>query len=68
MRRKERDQNELGVAQALTAFTQVLTGAAKSVPFTQGMSTTNPARLIESRSKLYKQLSELQNLTGIVAV
>lgn len=32
------------------------------------VSTTSPARLIESRSKLSKQLSELQNLknTGIL--
>ena len=51
------------VAQAWTVFTQDLTGAAKSVsvPSTQGMSTISSAWLIESRSKLYKQLSELQN-------
>ena len=27
-----------------------------------GIATSSPARLIDSRSKLYKQLSELQNL------
>ena len=62
--KKKQDQNESGVAQALTAFTQVLTGATKTVPLPsgQGVTTSSPARLIESRSKLYKQLSELQNL------
>ena len=47
----------MGVAQALTAFTQVLTGATKavSVSSTQGMSTPSPARLIESRSKLQSE-------------
>jgi hypothetical protein len=59
----KKKQNESGVAQALTAFTQVLSGATKavSVPSGQGVSTSSPAKLINSRSKLYKQ-SELQNL------
>lgn len=64
--KKKEDHNESGVAQALTAFAQVISGATKAVPPSsgQGMSTfsSSPARLIDSRSKLYKQLSELQNL------
>ena len=63
--KKKQDRSGSGVAQALTAFTQVLTGATKavSVPSSgQGVSSSSPARLIDSRSKLYKQLSELQNL------
>ena len=57
-----------GVAQALTeaasAITSVLTGLGKAVPPPGHGATNNrcsPARLIDSRSKLYKQLSELQN-------
>ena len=42
----------------ITAFTQVLTGATKTVPLPSGqrVSTSSPATLINSRSKLYKQL------------
>ena len=57
-----------GVAQALaeaaSAITSVLTGLGKAVPPPGHGATNNrcsPARLIDSRSKLYKQLSELQN-------
>ena len=48
--KKKQDQSESGVAQALTAFTQVLTGATKavSVPSGQGVSSSSPARLIDS--------------------
>ena len=36
--------------------------ALKPVP---SLNTGSPAKLIESRSKLYKQLSELQNLKSM---
>ena len=56
------------MAQALTqAATQVssaIVAACSPKPTTPGISTTgiSPAKVIESRSKCYKQLGDLQNL------
>ena len=49
-------------AEAASAITSALTGTTKSAPPTPSTSTSSPAKLIDSRSKLYKQLTELQNL------
>ena len=57
--KKKQDQGEPHVAQAVAT---TLTQALSRTPSGQGGSTSSPARLIDSRSKLYKQLSELQNL------
>ena len=47
------------VAEAASAITHAISGSPKGG---QVVSSHSPAKLIESRSKLYKQLSELQNL------
>ena len=49
-------------AEAASAITSALTGTTKSAPPTASTSTSSPAKLIDSRSKLYKQLTELQSL------
>ena len=58
------------VAQLLTEAATAITSAlsSKPTPLPSSGTSTSPAKLIESRSKLYKQLSELQNLrtTGIL--
>ncbi len=58
-----------GVAAALTGVANQLSGALSPVP-TSNPSTlgTSPAKIIENRSKCYKQLSELNNLktTGVL--
>lgn len=46
------------LAEAASAITSAFNSPKASAPSLHG----SPARLIESRSKLYKQLSELQNL------
>ena len=51
------------VAQALTEAATVLTSALAPTGRAQG-SKSSPAKLIENRSNLYKQLSELQALKG----
>ncbi len=50
------------LTEAATAITSAL--SPKPTASTGGMGTS-PAKLIESRSKLYKQLSELQNLRSM---
>lgn len=60
--KKKQDQGEPHVAQALSEVATTLTQALSRAPAGQAGSTSSPARLIDSRSKLYKQLSELQNL------
>ena len=51
------------VADAASAITCALTKTAQSPG--PSLSVTSPAKLIEGRSKLYKQLSELQNLKSM---
>ena len=51
------------VAQALTEAATVLTSALAPTGRAQG-SKSSPAKLIENRSNLYKQLSKLQALKG----
>lgn len=69
---KKKDPTRTAIAQALseaaTAIVCALTGSAKTTPGHGAIITSSPANLIDSRSKLYKQLSEHQNLrsTGIL--
>ena len=67
---KKKNSTGTDIAQALseaaTAITCALTGSAKTTPVGHGATiTSSPAKLIDSRSKLYKQLSELQNLRSM---
>lgn len=66
---KKKDQTGTAFAQALseaaTAITCALSGPAKTTPGHGAITTSSPAKLIDSRSKLYKQLSELQNLRSM---
>ena len=52
------------VAQLLTEAATAITSALspKPIALPSSVTPTSPARLIESRSKLYKQLADLQNL------
>ena len=60
--RKKSDQQSV-VAQAVTEAASAISGALSPRPSTQlQLMGTSPAKLIDSRSKLYKQLSELQSL------
>ena len=53
------------VTQALAdAATTVASALSPRVPPTPSSTGTSPARVIEQRSKLYKQLGELRNLHG----
>ena len=61
------NKNTSPVAQALTDAATAITSALKppqesSLSTTPRSSITSPAKLIENRSKLYKQLSELKVL------
>lgn len=63
------DQNDSNsvvkaVSEAASAITSALSGPTKT---NAAVSSNSPAKLIESRSKLYKQLAELHNLkvTGV---
>ena len=68
---KKKDQNGSATAQALsqaaTAITCALTSspAAKGAPGPVVSTSSSPAKMIDSRAKLYKQLSELQNLKSM---
>ena len=68
---KRKHDQEPGVTQALTeaasAIVNVLTSANRTTPHQpgQGVSASSPTKLIDSRAKLYKQLSELQNLKNV---
>ena len=54
------------VTEAATAFTSALSKPTIPVtPVSVGV-TTSPAKVIECRSKLYKQLADLQNLRGMM--
>ena len=48
------------ILKAATAITSAL--SPKPIALPSSVTPTSPARLIESRSKLYKQLADLQNL------
>ena len=53
------------MAEALTQAAVAISTALSpqtSTPNSTGQSKTSPAKLIESRSKCYKQLSDLSNL------
>lgn len=52
------------VAEAASAITSVLSASPVCSKASQP-SSNSPAKLIESRSKLYKQLAELQNLKSV---
>ena len=69
---KKKDQSGSAIAQALseaaTAITCALTqssSAAKGTPAHGASTSSSPAKMIDSRAKLYKQLSELQNLKSM---
>ena len=51
------------MTEAATAFTSALSPGKTASP--SGHAGTSPAKVIESRSKLYKQLCDLQNLRNI---
>ena len=57
---KKKKEQDSSVAHALTEAATAITSALS--PRVAGASVGSPAKLIESRSKLYKQLSELQSL------
>lgn len=63
--RKKSQQSPVAelLTEAATAISSALSPKPTSSP-TSGLGTS-PAKLIESRSKLYKQLSELQNLRSM---
>lgn len=66
--KKKQDQGELvaqALAEAASAIICALTGSMKTVPPSQGTSTSSLAKLIESRPNLYKQLCELQSCKGM---
>ena len=71
---RKRDQGGTAFTEALTeaatAITCALTqsGSSKGPPRPGASTSSSPAKMIDSRAKLYKQLSELQNLrsTGIL--
>ena len=55
------------ISHLLTEAATAITSALSPKPTSGAVSSSascSPAKLIESRSKLYKQLSELQNLKG----
>ena len=67
----QRKNSQSSVAHLLTEAATAITSALSLKPGvlpSSGM-TTSPAKLIENRSKLYKQLSDLHNLrgTGIIS-
>ena len=69
---KKKDQGGSAIAQALseaaTAITCALTqssSAAKGAPGHGASINSSPAKMIDSRAKLYKQLLELQNLKSM---
>ena len=55
-------QGESVVQAFASAITSAVTSATKSASSPANASTSSPAKLIDSRSKLYKQLTELQSL------
>jgi len=56
-------RSDQGVAAALTRVANQISGALSPVPTSSHSTTgTSPAKIIENRSKCYKQLSELNNL------
>ena len=65
---RKSDQGATAFTEALTdaatAVTCVLTqsGSSKRTPRPGASTSSSPAKMIDSRPKLYKQLSELQNL------
>ena len=62
---KKKDTTGTTIAQALATAITCALDPAKTTPGHGATSSSSPAKLIESRSKLYKQLSELQNLRSM---